>query len=74
MMNYDSVPPGYTIVGTCSKCGGNVCVPTIWGSTVPAIPTCSSCGATAKRNPHLPIIETENSRKIKTTLFENSYD
>lgn len=35
-------------VGTCSKCSGPVQVPEFWGGTVPPVPTCAHCGATAK--------------------------
>lgn len=35
------------IIGRCSLCGGNVTVATYTYSTVPPVPTCQSCGATA---------------------------
>lgn len=44
-----------TTIGTCSRCGGRVSVPTIWHGVVPPIPTCESCGAT-KAQPHGPVV------------------
>ncbi len=35
-------------VGRCGNCGGVVTVPTAFMSVNPPIPTCESCGATAK--------------------------
>ena len=49
------------IIGTCSLCGGAVSVPDVWYGTVPAIPTCSSCGAT-KDNPYGPVINMTKAR------------
>lgn len=45
------------IIGKCSICGGNVEVPPSGLSTVPSIPTCTSCGAKKKNDK--PIIEME---------------
>ena len=42
-------------IGTCSKCNGPVQVPELWGGTVPPVPTCAHCGATAK-DPYGPRI------------------
>lgn len=36
-----------TTIGTCSICHGPVQVPDFWGGSVPPIPQCSRCGATA---------------------------
>jgi hypothetical protein len=47
----------YNILGKCSKCGGDVKVPSVWMSVVPPVPTCSSCGATKKDS--RPTIEME---------------
>lgn len=44
-----------TTIGTCSKCNGPVQVPDFWGGTVPPVPTCTHCGATAK-DPYGPTI------------------
>ena len=41
-------------VGTCSICGGEVRVPSVWMGVVPPTPTCSKCGATAAQ--HGPVI------------------
>jgi hypothetical protein len=46
------------IIGTCSKCNGPVQVPDLWGGTVPPVPTCAHCGATAK-DPYGPTIPME---------------
>lgn len=45
------------ILGTCSLCRGPVVVPDVWYGLYPPIPTCSNCGATAKRNfgPEIPM-------------------
>jgi hypothetical protein len=45
-----------TLIGICSQCGGDVTVPTAWCGTLP-VPTCQSCGATAKSA--RKIVETE---------------
>ena len=41
-------------IGTCSLCGGQVTLPTIWYGVTPPTATCSKCGATEAKN--LPII------------------
>ena len=43
------------IIGTCSNCQGPVQTPELWGGDAPPVPTCTSCGATAK-NPFGPVI------------------
>ena len=48
---------GYTVIGTCSQCGGPVCVPAAFGSIVPPTPTCIACGAKATQG-HGPVIQT----------------
>lgn len=45
------------VIGTCSLCGGSVCVPTIWHGVYPPRPRCSRCGAVAKQTG--PVIEME---------------
>lgn len=45
-------------IGTCSNCNGPVQVPDLWGGTVPPVPTCAHCGATAK-DPYGPTIPME---------------
>ena len=52
-----SVPYGDMIIGTCSKCRGPVCVPSIWSVAMP-VPTCQQCGAKKKAS-YGPIIEME---------------
>jgi hypothetical protein len=51
-------------IGTCSKCGGPVQLPQMWGGQIPPIPRCAKCGATAK-NPYGPVIETEGGEDHK---------
>lgn len=48
-------------VGTCSICGGQVTIDTIFWSIVPPVPTCERCGATAKQ--HGPVIEMEKQEQ-----------
>jgi hypothetical protein len=52
-----SVPVTYNdrVVGTCSLCGGPVCVPIVYMSTVPPTPTCHQCGAVPVPD-HGPVI------------------
>jgi len=66
---YDShinIPYNHVVVGTCSLCGGPVCVPTIWMSVVPPTPTCANCGAMEDRRPNygpvIPMVPTNNTR------------
>lgn len=47
-------------IGTCSLCGGEVTLPTVWWGVVPPVPTCSRCGATAASQG--PVIEMEKPR------------
>jgi len=42
-------------IGTCSNCKGPVQTPELWSGDLPPVPTCASCGATAK-NPYGPVI------------------
>ncbi len=37
------------IRGTCGNCGGPVTVPDMWGDSIPPVPRCNDCGATAKK-------------------------
>lgn len=50
-MNYHQ----HRVVGTCSICGGQVTVPQVWMGTVPPVPTCNKCYATAAP-PELPVL------------------
>ncbi len=50
------VRPGYSVIGTCSFCGGAVTVPTVWAGVIPPTPTCASCGAIKKQS-YGPVIE-----------------
>lgn len=61
------VPPGKSIIGTCSICGGAVVVPDIWHGIIAPVPECSSCGA-VKRESHGPIIDmAPRPQRITTT-------
>lgn len=51
-------------IGTCSICGGAVTVPTIFHSVVPPVPTCSSCGATARASG--PVVPMEPRAPVRT--------
>ncbi len=43
-------------IGSCSICGGDVVMPNIWHGTVPPVPRCRGCGATAaKPGPVIPM-------------------
>lgn len=61
-------------IGTCSNCGGQVTVPTIYWSVIPPVPTCESCGATAR--PHGPVIDMNPSpvRKTWTSAWTGECD
>ena len=57
-----------TTIGTCSLCGGPVCLPTNWNCVIPAVPTCQRCGAVeATHGPVIPMTKgpLENSPKFK---------
>jgi hypothetical protein len=47
------------IIGKCSICGGSVQATSSYLSTVPPVPTCTSCGAKKKNDK--PIIEMEKT-------------
>lgn len=51
------IPHGYTVIGTCSECGGPVAVPTVTWSTVAPVPTCLKCGAVQRESygPTIPM-------------------
>lgn len=49
-----------TCIGQCSLCGGRVTVPTVWHGIYPPVPTCESCGATAKASG--PVIPMEKPK------------
>lgn len=37
----------YTVLGSCSICGGTVTAPMVWHGIIPPTPTCTQCGAIA---------------------------
>lgn len=39
------IPPGMSVIGTCSICGGPVAVETVSWSVTPPTPRCLNCGA-----------------------------
>lgn len=52
-------------VGTCSLCGGRVSVPSPWMGTIPPVPTCDSCGATAaSHGPVIPMVPATTRRWV----------
>ena len=59
------------VIGTCSQCGGAVCVMTIIHSTHPPTPQCKQCGAIPK-TPYGPIIETVTESTQPQLLQEDS--
>jgi len=47
----------YVFVGTCSRCGGDVVVPSgPWASVVPHRPHCQDCGAQAAKGPIVDMV------------------
>jgi hypothetical protein len=46
------------IVGRCSNCQVNVCIPTVWSGIEPPTPTCTDCGAIEDTRNTLPEIKT----------------
>lgn len=58
-------------VGTCGNCGGPVQVPELWGGSVPPIPTCAHCGATAK-NPYGPTIPMQSPVRTRLVRRDTS--
>ena len=44
------------VVGSCSICGGAVCVPTIWHGVYPPTPQCIACNAVASPPMSRPVI------------------
>ena len=48
---FSEIPIGKVAVGTCSICGGPVCVHSPWYSVAPDTPTCARCGAIKDTSP-----------------------
>lgn len=44
-IDQSQIPIGHAPIGTCSICGGPVCVPQMWHSIQQPIPACARCGA-----------------------------
>lgn len=73
------VQPGYTVIGTCSICGGAVTAPTAWSGVVPPVPTCSLCGAiktqsygpVIKKQSYGPVIDMVARKKSTHTFFSS---
>ena len=73
VMNYYEKPEksyldDYTILGTCSLCGGPVGIPKIYFSTIPPTPTCLICKAFKKEN-YGPVIDMVEPIKCDTKGF-----
>ena len=51
------------IIGTCSNCGGLVCVPAVWHGTSKPPATCQDCGAVEDIRANLPEIKTIKENK-----------
>ncbi len=66
------IPLGKFVVGTCSICGGPVCLHASWCSTIPDVPTCASCGAT-KRDTYGPVIDMKPSTVTVTTKLRKNH-
>lgn len=60
----------HQIVGTCSICGGQVTVPSVWHSIIPPEPTCQSCGAVAAS--HGPVISMVKPAPRSSTGMRNA--
>lgn len=57
----------YTIIGTCSRCGGPVAVPKHWACILPPTPTCQQCGAVAAA--HGPVIPMQPAPAFTVVHF-----
>jgi len=53
-------------IGTCSECGGAVCILKNWMGLQPQVPTCTSCGATMEN--HGPVIPMKPKPKISRAI------
>ena len=80
--NLNLIPSEHRVIGTCSLCGGSVTVfhGAYW-STVPPVPSCSTCGAVeAKRLPVIPMEkmpryefgDSLNDPKFGDTTFDSA--
>jgi hypothetical protein len=58
-----------TTIGTCSKCGGPVCMPEFWGGVTPPTPQCANCKAVPV-NPFGPRIEMGDAPDPKWIMRE----
>lgn len=53
-------------IGQCSLCGGSVTVPSVWCGIKPPVPTCQSCGATARASgPVIPMNPPRQPQRLK---------
>ena len=49
-------------IGTCSICGGQVTIPTVWAGIIPPTPSCLSCGALGRSfGPVIPMHKPNDS-------------
>ena len=57
-----------SVIGTCSLCGGAVCVPIIWNGIIPPTPRCNMCGAVACASG--PVIPMQKLPQTFTTKLD----
>jgi hypothetical protein len=76
MLNEEYIPPGKSVVGTCSLCSGPVTVHCPWHSIMPDSPQCERCGAIKKEKrdygptiPMTPRTYTTAESSVTTKLF-----
>lgn len=53
-------------IGTCSLCGGDVCLPTVWWSVLRPMPACIKCDAVVdhrKTMPEIPMCDRTESKE-----------
>jgi hypothetical protein len=58
-------------IGTCSNCGGRVCIPQVWYGTTPPTACCDTCGAVPAES-HGPVIPMKKP-KAKTVLLQEMF-
>lgn len=60
----NGIPYNMTCLGTCSLCGGPVCVPSVIWSTVAPTPQCLWCGAYVKNDfgPKIDMVPTKPNK------------
>ena len=57
------------VIGKCSLCGGEVCVPKAWHGTHPPTPTCRQCHAVAEvAGPVIPMKPAPQQQQLLDML------